>query len=93
MRLIDADDLKEWECEKCEYEDKDDTCQECCGTMQRIDEMPTIEAEPIRHGHWVGKGEVFCEAWTCSVCGSERGKPNSSNYCPNCGAKMDEVEE
>lgn len=47
-----------------------------------ISEFPTIEA--VRRGRW------------CSVCG--RGwtfiegtpKDNDANYCPNCGAKMEE---
>lgn len=48
MRLIDADSLKDWECEKCEYENKDGYwCRESCGVMQRIDESPTIDEVPV----------------------------------------------
>ena len=28
----------------------------------------------------------------CSVCGFEQSISNKLNYCPNCGAKMEEVE-
>lgn len=53
-----------------------------------IKEMLT--AEPKKHGHWVFddplKGDFMCD--NCLerniVC---------TKYCPNCGAKMDEVEE
>ncbi len=48
---------------------------------------PTIEAEPIRHGKWIDCG------WSikCSECGHNM--PFSTrNYCPNCGAKMDEID-
>lgn len=55
-----------------------------------IDNLPTIEAEPVRHGKW----ESFdCEYWgtpdtgyTCSECG--RQEFQKEPYC-NCGAKMD----
>ena len=53
-------------------------------------EAPTIEAEPLRHGCWVRKGqEIYC-----SECGEESGytwagASRYSDYCPNCGAKLD----
>lgn len=50
----------------------------------------------IKHGHWVNKG---FEPLRCSVCeitvDAINGIPwaiKSFNYCPHCGAKMDEVE-
>ena len=47
---------------------------------------PRVIAEPIRHGHWVmDKG--YNE---CSICGCNE---VVTPYCPQCGAKMDEVEE
>lgn len=54
---------------------------------------PTVDAEPIRHGHWNKMDNV----WECSECGEtislRRYEENRMNYCPNCGTKMDEVEE
>lgn len=62
-------------------------------------QTPTIDAEPVRHGHWTDKqidwhkGETYC-----SVCGQEAGAEYGrytyikSKYCPYCGAKMDEKE-
>ena len=55
-----------------------------------LDDQPTIEAEPVRHGRWSDKQTVIkylshCE---CSVCGSWQGE-YWMKYCPNCGAKMD----
>ena len=56
---------------------------------------PTIDAEPIRHGHWEDKyndGD-----WHCSVCGAivEKDEQKRHNWyrCYHCGAKMDEVED
>lgn len=53
---------------------------------------PTVDAEPVRHGHWIRKGL----RWHCSACGY--GAFNSdfvfgARYCPTCGAKMDAEEK
>ena len=64
-----------------------------------ICESPIIDAEPVRHGRWETK--VYTtenDEWiteyreeVCSECGE--GQIGISNYCPNCGAKMDLEEE
>jgi hypothetical protein len=52
---------------------------------------PTIEAQPVRHGKWIGyAGTIGNE---CSVCGKWIDVLQGTaemNYCPNCGARMDE---
>lgn len=45
-----------------------------------------IEAEPVKYGRWIWKDHYL----VCSECGKENDR---KNYCPNCGARMDEVEE
>ena len=58
--------------------------------LQFIKEMPTVDAVEVVHGEW---GEIYtCHGerlwgYKCSRC--EQDNPNKSNYCPNCGAKMD----
>lgn len=89
MRLIDADALQ--------YSDARDmlpTGQYI--TREEIDSLPTVDAEPIRHGHWIHwifnpKDEMMFTLPKCSECGAE--SPNGGNYCPYCGAKMDEEEQ
>ena len=60
--------------------------------------LPAADVAPVRHGHW--KEE---EGWspddyyyTCSVCGEDYvtidGRTPDYNFCPHCGAKMDEKE-
>ena len=63
---------------------------------QAIINAPTVDAVEVVHGRWIGDG------WgsyikRCSVCRSvplrEVGGRHDacySNYCPYCGAKMDE---
>lgn len=60
-----------------------------------VKKLPTVDAVEVVHGRWIGDG------WgsyikRCSVCRSvplrEVGGRHDacySNYCPNCGAKMD----
>ena len=55
------------------------------------DEAPTIDAEPVRHGHWVEEPFLLGTTHRCNFCGENYGMPHGIyNYCPNCGAKMDE---
>lgn len=51
---------------------------------------PTIDAEPVRHGHWIDVGSND-DLWRCSVCGELQ--ICYGRYCSTCGAKMDEVED
>lgn len=46
-----------------------------------------FKAAPVKHGRWLNNTNG---TFTCSVCGK---RASRGNYCPNCGAKMDEVEE
>ena len=55
----------------------------------------TGRAEPVRRGRWI---KVNDDVYSCSVCGMEiiiAGDPKdeNANYCINCGAKMNGVEE
>lgn len=57
-----------------------------------IDEAPTIEAEPVRHGQWnIYHNDNIPFAFKCSACGQLT--IEATKCCPNCGAKMDEVNE
>ena len=93
MRIIDKDELSRrfdgtcvGECACCRYATVTES------GCKVIDDMPEID--PTRHGHWKykplwkGADAKYCE---CSVCG----KPVwwVSDYCPNCGARMDEEME
>ena len=50
-------------------------------------EEPITEVEPVKHGEWRDY-PIADGCLQCSSCGVLRmGEP--SNFCPNCGAKMD----
>ena len=52
--------------------------------------MDAANVAPVRHGRWEKRGqEIYC-----SECGEESGytwagASRYSDYCPNCGAKLD----
>lgn len=68
-------------------------------TIQNIiNDQPTIEAEPVKHGRWVpieydgyADGNPVWDLWECSECQEEHSgdEDTLTPYCPNCGAKMD----
>lgn len=88
MRLIEADELFK-DFEKSAWfnnADRDDVAEEL------LLNAPTIDAEPVRHGHWVICSDGYYPY--CSKCKQEPDGKNMTNYCSNCGAKMmDEVNE
>lgn len=57
---------------------------------QAINEAPTIEAEPVRHGRWIVKGqEIYCSECNEESLYNSFGASKFSRFCPNCGARMD----
>lgn len=97
MRLIDADALKDDMCIFCKGMDSNMVdCNVDCMTHSIIDEQPTIEAEPVRHGRWIKDKYGFHH---CSECGENTDRQEDAFgydisefktiYCGNCGAKMD----
>ena len=60
-----------------------------------IDAQAPVEAELVKHGKWIYDDEAYPGGnpyghYNCDQCGES--VPHKTNYCPNCGAKMDEVE-
>lgn len=60
-----------------------------------IRSAPVADAEPVRHGKWLHTD--YALHWTakdeCSECtyhALDRDDLSHYNYCPNCGARMDE---
>lgn len=99
MRLIDADAVKYEPLPKGERNHRtynlDDAYDDGYDdAMSDVNHMPTVDAEPVRHGKWTRENNYGI--WKCNVCGCKvnRSNPLKGNiwnyyYCPNCGAKMD----
>ena len=56
-----------------------------------VSKAPTIYAVPVVYGHWETNSDRP-DSLICSVCkcGFDMWKHDPHNFCPNCGAKMDE---
>lgn len=83
MRLIDADVLPKYTGYALSADE----------VAKAVENAPTIEAEPVRRGRWVEEPGMFM----CSVCHDVWSTENEEmikgfNYCPWCGAKMEEQE-
>ena len=95
MRLIDADKSDE-----IIVFDKQNELLQCSAVRdyckrQRefLNKFPTVDAEPVRHGHWVDaypdiEPKPMFMYGICSVCGFEQSISNKLKYCPNCGSNM-----
>lgn len=109
MRLIDADALLEKFNRKADIwtaltdEDTAGDFAFYCKLADAVEDMPTVDAVPVKHGRWeeqtVGSYEensviADWQSAKCSECGLYLTTPylyyfTKHNFCPECGAKMD----
>jgi len=102
MRLIDADNVRNlFDAEFKETrklilagETHLDNLAEGFAEADRVIwQMPTVDAVPVVHGHFVHDGSRIAHGvdwWHCSNCGRlASGVETRFNYCPWCGARMD----
>ena len=84
MPLIDADSL--WKTfENAGWWDNADRDV----AQDLLDQAPSVDAEPVRHGRWI-YGITLNHEWKkCSECLVSQDIFGCFTYCPNCGAKMD----
>ena len=100
--MIDREKLKTAICIACSNGvlDIDGCASDDCTLQKLIDDQPTIEAEPVRHGKLL-EGETFNDQH-CSVCGQrfrddisfilpydENGVSHMPKRCPECGCYWD----
>ena len=62
------------------------------GGTSCIDKCPTVDAVEVVHGRWVFGTANHREYMKCSVCLKSQTPTGVFTYCPNCGAKMDKIE-
>ena len=65
-----------------------------------VRDFPAADVAPVRHGRWVHDEnyESWVDKYICSACNHHAltdgdYRHTLSNYCPNCGAKMDLEEQ
>ena len=99
MRLIDADSIKMWKVRSVAYKEKA-YADGWNRAVELINQAETVDAAPVVHGRWdnipntymsvISKDRAYHgNATTCSLCHEVNPNAYKTNYCPNCGAKMD----
>jgi hypothetical protein len=83
------------ECSKCENNLR---CKECAlphvnkNLKAEIKELKYLLDDKRKHGKWIHDRTYYeADECTCSLCGQfmTTAKGVRTNYCPNCGARMD----
>ena len=78
-----------------DYRREKGTIQEAIKMVSFPEYTPPADVAPVRHGRWE-LVEYQCtpldtdQALVCTECGFAHQNDDWYNYCPNCGAKMDE---
>lgn len=85
---IRRDMVKKWICNTCP---DDSECQRDCDAIKGIDALPSVTQ---KSGRWIfvdkAKEHAHCSECDYGNVDLFDGRPH--NYCPNCGAKMQESE-
>ena len=88
-------------CESCREAGEDGNgivCRACvvAYVIEKIEDTPAADVVAVKHGRWLGLHDGWYYSYSCSECGAEALTKEEtmhdqvcSNYCPNCGAKMD----
>jgi hypothetical protein len=94
-KYISIDQL--WKCETCFYMGSNGKCRSDCDAVESYrpaySKFEFADVAPVVHGEWKPNGmhpNGVVGNWKCNVCGKR--SLEDSNFCPNCGAKMDEGE-
>lgn len=88
-RLIDADDVAENLMNSNLFD-----CDDIDVALQAVKLTDTIDPESLRsHGRWIAvpsSDMMTGKAYKCSQCNVMRWGAHRLNFCPYCGAKMEE---
>lgn len=58
-----------------------------------VEGIPAVDVAPVRHGRWVThyrSGTTVAEGYVSTCC--DMWNNRKSDFCPNCGARMDGAE-
>ena len=87
-RYIKLEDLQKFPIRKDHYDKKNGSEIYVFGVedvLEYAEYLPTADVVEVRHGVWGFDGI----GWTCSECDEYNLSDAKTDYCPNCGAKMD----
>ena len=74
--------------------EENDFSQQMDVILAIVDAQPAADVVEVRHGRWETAPYNGVYDMRCSACGFAPGiRFYSSDYCPNCGARMDKEDE
>ena len=74
--------------------EENDFSQQINVILAIVDAQPAADVEEVRHGRWETAPCNGVYDMRCSACGFAPGiRFYSSDYCPNCGARMGKEDE
>lgn len=59
--------------------------------IKYVEDFPAADAQPVKHGRWIrtDKSMGVETAYACSECGYQVRESDRTNYCGDCGSKLD----
>ena len=88
-RYIDAEALMQKLCKPCGVKDREYFCHAHCGDRMNIENMPTADVQPVKHGRWIVSDDGYVR---CSECKSKAFIENDetiiTDFCHGCGADL-----
>lgn len=64
-----------------------------CKVLDMIRRTPTEDVAPVMHAHWIFYANGTCDCSNCHTVWESNMLNRWIEYCPFCGAKMDEEAE
>lgn len=81
-------ELKDWDLFQCKELDKGKPWDgHTSKDVRRLLSIPTADVAPVRHGRWLCVDTDTEKFFLCNRC--KKKEYWESNYCPNCGCRMD----
>lgn len=80
------------QCDKCTEVDYKEALDLAIEALYNQDKFNDLCDAPIKTGHWIERLVRGSKVLYCSVCGNGIDVIYEYDYCPNCGAKMEECE-
>ena len=75
-----------------------------CSVAKAIEKIPAADVRPVVHGTWIpvmahytngrveqAREEAYSPLFKCSECGFDWISYDDINFCPKCGAMMEEI--
>ncbi len=63
----------------------------CVSILHDLNALPKADVQPVKHGRWVrtDKSMGVETVYACSECGYQVRESDRTNYCGDCGSKLD----